>query len=130
MSEFQVDEDHNERIARLTELAREVWPSAPDEDPLELRIHVHEGSACVATSDGICLFVVVNHPRALAALEAALCVLAKKPPQWAVELAEKWNGWAEELDERAKTDANVSGYADGLTQCANELLAVAKGGNS
>lgn len=55
----------------------------------------------------------------LDAIEAALCVLAGEPPQWAVDLAISW---------RTEATALFGGsVADALDRCADDLLAAAKG---
>lgn len=64
----------DERIARLTDLARKVWKFSGD-----LRVHVDETSAWVSEdpSDAPLLDVTYLPPRALDALEAALLMLAE-----------------------------------------------------
>lgn len=64
--------DDDERLTRLTELARETWPGA---DPLI----VDTGKAAGVHERGgqeRMLAMVLGHPRALDALEAALLVLS------------------------------------------------------
>lgn len=79
------DELHAERIERLTQLAREVWPDRDE----QMVIHEITGAAMIAyrsrfpcsTVDGsegeriVSYHTRIDHPRALDALEAALLAL-------------------------------------------------------
>ena len=106
------------RIARLTELARKAWPRADAE-----RMHVFASqSAAVGDETEELLFVGI-HPRALDALEAALCVLAGEPPTWARELAEEWRSAASQYQFRDYW----AHHKRALEWCAEELLAAAPG---
>jgi len=105
------DED---RIARLTELARKVWPDAQLEEAWSGFCWLD----IVGSSDRSYVRFWTEHPRALDALETALCVLAGEPPQWALELAEQWRAQADYPDREDKRT---------LEGCADELLTVAKG---
>lgn len=65
------------RIARLTELARKMWPDAVIDasDPVNVKVH-----GAVERSGGRAEWIeriYIGHPRALDALEAALRELAK-----------------------------------------------------
>lgn len=116
-------ETHEQRIARLTELARKVWPGRDvmvsqgfgDEDELV-------GASVTVDPLGEWEQVLAcGHPLALDALEAALCVLASEPPQWAVELSERLRAEALRME--------GSGQADGLLFAAGAIMgAAAKGG--
>jgi hypothetical protein len=100
------DED---RLARLTELARKAWP--------------HNDIAIDSCGDFVRVtdpkdvtdptLAQLDHPHALDALEAALCMLAYDPPQWAVEFAESLSN----------DEMPLSGH-----RVARELLAAAKRG--
>jgi hypothetical protein len=102
------------RIAKLTEMARRVWPDR------EVMCEAHGGGLFTmevlrSTDDTHDLDFAAYHPRALDALEAALCALAGEPPPWAVRLAEQW-----------RNEAHRYAYGD-LLEVTDELLAAAKG---
>lgn len=115
----------DERIARLTELARQVWPGHADE--------IYASRDAVTSGRGHLLLAVdPEHPHCSDALEAALLVLVhgretvlrslarmgiapREPPAWVEELAQRWEAdskeheslvvladAAEQLRERAK----------------------------
>jgi hypothetical protein len=110
-------------IARLTELARKVWPGVVQ---VRLRAFADEGmQLSVETAEWHRTVLSIIHPRALDALEAALRAVAGEPPLWVVELAEKWQQTADNL--RGPT-LQIKIQADTLVCCADELLAAAKGG--
>ncbi len=82
-----MSETHKQRLQRLTELARKVWPDrnvtaqlgeGPDE--------IGAGVLSDVDDDWAQVVVVESHPRALDALEAALCALAGEPPRWLCEV--------------------------------------------
>jgi hypothetical protein len=103
-----------ERIAKLTELAKRVW--WPD---INLVVRQLCGAWLVESeTNGEELLSVVHGERGLDALEAALLALAKEPPQWALELADQWRAQADYPDREDKRT---------LESCADELLTVAKG---
>lgn len=88
------EETHEQRIARLTELAKKAAPRAyhveidverRSSDSLDVEVR-----AFYEMTVDVVLAMTCESPRALAALEAALCALAGEPPQWAVELANAW----------------------------------------
>lgn len=69
-----------ERIARLTELAREVWPQ--ESVPVDV-VSSAAGARVIHDSPGNhhpLSLAFIAHPRALDALEAALLVLSEKGP--------------------------------------------------
>lgn len=109
----------DERIQRLTELARRVWP---DQHPLELEAMPQWQSAAVRMeANGELLLLVENHPRAFDALEAALLVLADEPPAWAQKLADEWYASAKKIPEMM--DPEIGKWvARILGDCASELL--------
>lgn len=83
-----MSETHEQRIARLTELARKVWPTVSN-------LCVVGGSDSAGAFESgdqqaraLALILAAN-PRALDALEAALCVLADEVPQWVSERADE-----------------------------------------
>lgn len=108
------------QMARLVELARRVaLAEEPDVNldsvTVEMTNHAFGDNSAWAL-DG--RFLIQRHPRALDALEAALCVLAGEPQQWVVELAEEWR--------KRGYDGNAVREVYGWA--ADELLAAAKGG--
>jgi hypothetical protein len=113
------------RLQRLTELARKVWPDG--EADARASADPNECAACVVLHpDGEWqqALAIMQHPRALDALEAALCVLAGEPPPWAVELHKKWRAMANPMDRYGLKSVPA---AQCLRDCADELLLVAKG---
>jgi glycine/D-amino acid oxidase-like deaminating enzyme len=78
-------DDDDERLARLTELARRLWP----DQGATVRWDAFYDVAKVVNERGTILFEM-QHPRSLDALEAALLVLAGEDPlgKWARKLAE------------------------------------------
>jgi len=110
----------DERIERLTELSRRVWPDA--------EIEADRNQAHVGTSAEWGFAVSIKHPRALEALEAALLVLAGEPSPWVEQLASEWEVDADAC-ERATPEWGRSclSVAKGLRQCARELRGRAKG---
>jgi hypothetical protein len=84
----------DERLERLTELARKAWPAV-----LHARVraaYADRHEVTVETADYHRMRLMVDHPRALDALESALRVLANEPVGDLV--------WLESLDEeRART---------------------------
>lgn len=82
----------DERLQRLTELARRVWPD------IDAAIVDHAQSAGVyARAQGETMVaMVLRHPLSLDALEAALRELAGEAPAWVDELASKWEREAAE----------------------------------
>jgi hypothetical protein len=117
-----MSETHQQRLARLTELARKVWPDC--DLSIQLRgIHdVVNGDAWDVVEEGDDDSVCYMRAETIDALEAALCVLAGEVPQWAVALAERW------LDNASKDYVIREGDDACFEECARELLEAAKGG--
>jgi len=146
----------DERIKRLTELARRIWPQHAE----ALRITTDQHNAQLWIGD-VATLVWIGHAQALDALEAALLVLTGEgpreraraffreaaeltgpephgmlavghdlPPAWVEELAREWLAEAERLNAK-RSPGRWSWYeelADRLVRCAAELRARAKGG--
>ncbi len=147
----------DERIARLTELARRVYGpdavlvfNAKDDVRVKHSLRVIAGAAM--WTEALC----IRHPRALDALEAALLVLedadvkvtsrtafheavhvaANKIDESRAAWVEQLAAWMERNAEAVREappdsqadDAYTSGVADGMLRCAAELRARAKGG--
>jgi hypothetical protein len=121
----------DERIARLVELARRVWPELE-----RSRVWTSEGCCAELELDdeGLTYIHIHPHPRALDALEAALLVLAGEPPAWADELAREWEADAKQLhgfaegkrhDDEARE--RLLNKKDTLGECAEELRERAAG---
>lgn len=105
----------DERIQRLTELARRVWP-----DELVIEI-ITDAEGVSVESDRCILCTVEQHERALDALEAALLVLAGEPAAWAEKLADEWYASAKKIPEMM--DPKIGKWvARILGDCASELL--------
>ncbi len=95
----------DERIARLTELAKKVWPDA------EVDADAKGAQAFVGTSAEWGFAVKIAHPRALDALEAALLVLSGEGKvltrevfheavrEAAIRIAKSWAESTSELEE-------------------------------
>jgi hypothetical protein len=111
----------DERIARLTELARRV-PEWRDVQDLEV---VGGGDELLLDSWDRGRLLSCDHPRALAAVEAALLVLARKRPAWVGQLAREWKQLAQsrrallhhDEDDRLRCCA----MADAFDFCAAQL---------
>jgi hypothetical protein len=140
----------DERIVRLTELARRVWPDEPrlvvDHEPEYLSATVLDRPW--HDPDTSALLKVERHPCALDALEAALLVLAaggRITPQvqaahdalvgdslaWVEQLATQWERESDELRELMRShderDAfRLYGEAKALSACAAKLRERAK----
>lgn len=113
------------RIARLTQLARKAWPHLRwSEDGGESRVFAFPEFAAVMNHQEQNMASIAAHPLSAQALEAALCVLAGEPPQWAVELAASWR---RNLELGVERDAVGTAHAEAVLACAHELLAAAKG---
>jgi len=67
----------DDRIARLTDLARQAWPPGPHDTDLTIDEMPDFQSAAVRVN-GEALLLVEDHPKALDAIEAALYVLIGK----------------------------------------------------
>lgn len=124
------------RIARLTELARRVWP---DERSAEIRQPV--GKAMCFGGSGYQLVGIGSHPRALDALEAALLVLAGETPRERAQaffaslpdpphgllavgqVADEPPAWVEQLDDDA--DAELEAIARKIMHSQSERDAYA-----
>lgn len=87
----------DERIARITELARRIaLAEEPDVRPELHTVEVERlGNTCTASAL-LGRVRIEGHPRALDALEAALLVLAEEPPplHWVEPLASSWEARA------------------------------------
>ena len=108
------------RIARLTKLARKVWqvPSSTPvvvEQPFSTSAEVWIGNDCVLR--------VSDHPRALDALEAALCVLADELPEWVLGIDCNHRVAASQIREKYGVLSDAA-YAVDKLRC--ELLLAAK----
>jgi hypothetical protein len=117
-----------DRIARFTELARRAYPFA--ENPASVTVTSGlEGAdpftAIVWVDGEVAIDIDAGSVHALDALEAALLVLAREPPTWARELAEKWRTTGRQFE--PSEHATVSAQAMIVKLCADELLAAAKG---
>ena len=129
----------DDRIAKLTELAKKVWPDA------EVDADAKGAQAFVGTSAEWGFAVKIAHPRALDALEAALLVLSGEGKaltrevfheavhEAATRIAESRResmaeleealvpAWAEELAKQWET--RVCGIDDGYDTALNECIA-------
>ena len=116
----------DERIARLIELARRVWPDAAkggiayDADnnfkPGEVTLAAHQPEWTPLVT------LYCNHPRALDALEKALLVLAGEPPAWVEQLCKQWEREAmEPPPETVRTAHPPYLLRIALQECAKEL---------
>lgn len=135
--------NYDERIARLMELARKVWPEGGEDFACEVE---YDGIGySIQDEAGFTVLLVRNHPLALDALEAALLVLAQEPSPAVKErhaklvaVADKLNslrrwieGFARELEQRAdRLDRShaAMGKAFALREVAAELRERAKEG--
>jgi hypothetical protein len=139
----------DERITRLAELARRVWPDKP-----RLAVKLHADSASATVQDGPkdggwidSLLLVEDHPRALDMLEAALLVGAGDAPlvaagqgamsklaepAWVEPLAAAWEAESLRLgdryEQRYTDDAREEklGEAYAYDTCAEQLRERAK----
>lgn len=136
------------RIARLTQLARRVWPRR---DPEAVEHEWHDGFPGFEVLSGdhdlmandedsnTVLAFVQSHPRALDALEAALLVLAGDDTRLqlnrlqeqvrdvlADELARRTPAWVERLARRWD-ELHEGGYNASFAECAQELREGARG---
>lgn len=130
-----MSEHPDERIKRLTLLAQKVWPDRDAEVCIATGDDEHDACVVLDGEADWTQMLGITHPRALDALEAALCVLASKPPRWATELAEEWLAEAKRIPKYEKYDQSIPHVrAAVLTgeRCyrslALQLLEAAKGG--
>ena len=93
-----------ERIARLTALARRVWDNEEEANPVvSLGLRGCDPHAAYVVNDtGVVLTIAAPNDRALDALEAALLVLVGEPPAWIEKLANEWERKAIEVAERCR----------------------------
>lgn len=124
----------DERIARLTQLARRVWPGQ-----LGVRIEQSPDGGWRVLSDDWLLLAVRARPRALDALEAALLVLQSEHPvelqrvltdgfcgpAWVEQLAADWEQRADRL-ERFEDSLTAMATGHEAARCAAELRARAR----
>lgn len=113
------------RIARLTELARRVWPEAVAGFTSDSSNYSVPTAYVESTRNGS-TEISIDHPRALDALEAALLVLADETPAWVEQLAKEWECAA---DIHSPPNGEVSWPVDRMRRdCARELRERAKRG--
>jgi hypothetical protein len=104
-----VSETHAERIDRLTTLARKAWPDKPDVCILAPGVNgCEEWGACVVSDpDGDwAQLLCCDGPRALDAIEAALCTLAMGESYVIVEVGTV-RGWEERAEKAEKELAEL-----------------------
>lgn len=125
----------DERIARLTKLARRVWPGLEMKIEHSDRVSTVWSMSCDYPGEMVLHVTMREHPRALDALETALLALAGETPQphWVDELWGRWTAWAMQHESmQARRDPETESLHEGAVlayrRCASELRARAKEG--
>jgi hypothetical protein len=122
-------------LDELTSLACRLWPHVREMQVIE-GVNGDAQIICASTltpldfnstptpENTYTTFIRVPGPKGVVGLTAALRAMLGEPPQWAVELAEKWQM---EHDEHWPIDQREQSARGAMHLCAAELLTAAKG---